>query len=112
VVDGVPVTTYQVTLDLGDLASEPGLTPDAVSIIDNAMVVLDQQGYTGTSVRVAIDRAGFIRQTVATASFSDGSTQTSENTYANFGCAGTVLMPGQVGDTAPPAGCPPSASPR
>jgi hypothetical protein len=69
------------------------------------LALLQQQGYTGTSVKVSIDDAGYIRQTVSVASFSDGATQTTDVTFSNFGCAGKVLMPGQQGATAPPSGC-------
>ena len=37
--------------------------------------------------------------------FSDGGTVTLDAHFSNFGCAGTVLMPGQGGVSTPPSGC-------
>jgi hypothetical protein len=105
VVDGVAVTEYQVTLDPAQQANVPGATSEEATTIADALAVLQQQGYTGTTIKVSIDAAGYIRQTTSVSSFSDGVTQTSETTFSNFGCAGRVLMPGQSGPTAPPSGC-------
>ena len=105
VVDGAPVTIYQVSLDPAQEATVPGTTPDEATALKAALSLLQQQGYTGTTVKVSIDDAGYIRQTVSVAGFSDGVTQTETVTFSDFGCAGKVLMPGQQGATAPPAGC-------
>jgi len=104
-VDGSPVTVYQVTLSPDQEATVTGANTAEATAIQDALGVLKQQGYTGTTVKISIDAAGFIRQTVATASFSDGSSQTGETTFSDFGCAGTVLMPGQQGASSPPPGC-------
>ena len=104
-VDGVAVTTYQVSLVPAQEATVPGTTADEATTIQAALSTLQQQGYTGTTVKVSIDDAGYIRQTVSVASFSDGVTQTQSVTFSDFGCAGTVLMPGQQGATAPPPNC-------
>jgi hypothetical protein len=104
-VDGVAVTDYDVTLDPSQLATSPGTTPEEATTIDNAVAVLDQQGYTGTTVVVGIDASGFIREAVSTTRFADGGTSVLTATFADFGCAGTVLMPGQTGSTGPAAGC-------
>jgi hypothetical protein len=104
-VDGVPVTVYQVQLNAAQEATVTGANADQASAIRDALKVLQAQGYTGTSVKIAIDAGGYIRRTVSTAMFSDGSTQTSQTIFSDFGCAGTVLMPGQQGATTPPAGC-------
>jgi len=104
-VDGVPVTVYQVTLDIAQDASVPGTNAVQNTAIADAIGVLKAQGYTETTVQVSIDAGGYVRRTVSTAAFSDGATQTSETTFSDFGCAGTVLMPGQQGTTSPPAGC-------
>jgi hypothetical protein len=104
-VDGVPVTVYQLTISPAAEADVPRLTDQESEAITAASAVLAAQGYTGTTVQVSIDASGYIRQTVSTAHFSDGSTSVSEATFSDFGCAGTVLMPGQTGATAPPAGC-------
>jgi hypothetical protein len=105
VVDGVAVTEYQVTLDPAQQANVPGATPEEATTISDALTVLQQQGYTGTTIKVSIDAAGYIRQTISVSSFADGVTQTSETTFSDFGCAGKVLMPGQSGPTAPQSGC-------
>ena len=105
VVDGVAVTVYQVTLGPEQQANVPGATPEEATAIGDALGVLKREGYTGTIVRVSIDSAGYIRETISVASFSDGVTQTSEATFSHFGCAGRVLMPGQSGPTLPPPGC-------
>ena len=104
-IDGVAVTNYRVTLDPVQEADVPGTTTEEVTAIHEALGVLKAQGYTGTTVTVSIDDAGFVRQTVSVASFADGATQTSTVTLSGFGCAGTVLMPGQIGSSSPPAGC-------
>ena len=104
-VDGVPVTIYEISIDPAQGANVPGINAEQAKAITEAAAVLKQQGYTGTTVQVSIDASGYIRQTRSVAHFSDGSTTTSESTFSDFGCAGTVLMPGQTGPTAPPAGC-------
>ena len=104
-VAGVPVTVYQVSLSPDQDAHVAGSTPEEATAIHNALVLLQQQGYTGTTVTVSIDAAGFIRRTDSIAAFSDGSTATTTVTFSAFGCAGTVLMPGQPGSTSPPVGC-------
>jgi hypothetical protein len=105
VVDGVAVTTYQVSLDPAQEANVPGTTSEEATAIRDALALLQRQGYSGTTVNVSIDDAGYIRETVSVASFTDGATQTTDVTFSNFGCAGKVLMPGQQGASSPPAGC-------
>ncbi len=104
-VDGVAVTNYDVTVDPSQLATSPGTTPEEATTIDNAVAVLDQQGFTGTTVVVGIDASGFIREAVSTTHFADGGTSVLTATFSDFGCAGTALMPGQTGSTGPAAGC-------
>jgi hypothetical protein len=104
-VDGVPVTVYAISIAPGQGESIPGLTAEETKAIADSDAILKQQGYTGSRVQVSIDGSGYIRQTRSVAHFSDGSTTSSESTFSDFGCAGTVLMPGQTGATAPPAGC-------
>ena len=104
-VDGTPVTEFTVFLDPDAQADPPGATDVEASAIGAALAQLAAQGYRGTTVKVAIDGAGYIRQTVSTASFADGATQITQVTFSDFGCAGTVLMPGQSGASAPPPGC-------
>ena len=104
-VDGVPVTNYQVTNDLTQLAGAAGTSSAQAQAITDALGLLKSQGYTTNSAVVSIDGAGFIRQVKSTDAFGDGSTVTLLATFSNFGCAGTVLMPGQTGSGVPPAGC-------
>ncbi|HVC71594.1 MAG TPA: hypothetical protein VNC61_15170 [Acidimicrobiales bacterium] len=104
-VDGVPVTVYQVTLHPDQEAAVAGTTTQEASAISSALEVLSQQGYTGTTVKISIDGSGYIRRTESVAAFSDGATATDVTIFSNFGCAGTVLMPGQQGSAVPPAGC-------
>jgi hypothetical protein len=104
-VDGVPVTVYEVTLDPDQESTVTGANAYETEAIQSALATLKHEGYTGTSVKISVDADGYIRRTVSTASFADGSTQTSDTTFSNFGCAGTVLMPGQSGSSSPPAGC-------
>jgi hypothetical protein len=104
-VDGVAVTVYQLSITAAQEANVSDTTAEEAKAISAANAVLQAQGYTGTTVQVSIDASGYIRQTRSVAHFSDGSTQISQSTFSDFGCAGTVLMPGQSGATAPPAGC-------
>jgi hypothetical protein len=104
-VDGTPVTIYQLDITPAQEANVPRQTAEESKAVTAADAILQAQGYTGTTVLVSIDASGYIRQTHSTAHFSDGSTTVSQATFSDFGCAGTVLMPGQTGATAPPAGC-------
>jgi hypothetical protein len=104
-VDGVPVTIYQISISPAQDANVPGVNAEEAKTIADSASILKQQGYTGTTVLVSIDASGYIRQTRSVAHFSDGSTTSSQSTFSDFGCAGTVLMPGQTGATAAPAGC-------
>lgn len=107
-VGGVPVTEYDVSIDLTQLAQVQGGSSDEATTIQAAVQELDATGYTGTKVKVAIDGGGFIREVTPVANFSDGGRVSLDATFSNFGCAGTVLMPGQQAattTTAPAAGC-------
>jgi hypothetical protein len=104
-VDGVPVTVYQATLSPAQEQTVTGANATQTEAINDALAVLQQQGYTGTTIKVSVDTDGYIRQTTSVAHFSDGSTQSSTITLSNFGCAGKVIMPGQSGSSVPPTGC-------
>jgi hypothetical protein len=104
-VNGAPVTVYQVAVDPTQLDNAPGITSEESKTTANAVTVLKSEGYTGTSDEVSIDAAGFIREVRSVARFSDGGTVVLDVVLSNFGCAGTVLMPGQQGSGAPPSGC-------
>jgi hypothetical protein len=104
-VDGVPVTIYKLSqtgLQDPDLT---GLTPEQVATIRAADAVIQQSGFSGKTTWVSADADGYIREERTVYTLSDGSTVTGDTVLSNFGCAGTVLMPGQPGTTAPPAGC-------
>jgi hypothetical protein len=115
-VDGTPVTIYQISNNLDQLASAAGTTGAESQTITAALTLLKTQGYTSNSVVVSIDNAGYIRQVKSTDTFTDGSSVTLQATFSNFGCAGTVLMPGQSGSDTPPTGCTspdgPTSSPK
>jgi hypothetical protein len=104
-VDGVPVTKYTVGIDLDQLVFTPGLTTDEITTIKQALDVLKGEGYAKTVDTVSVDADGFIRQVVSVSSFKDGGTVTHEATYSNFGCAGTVQMPGQPAPPPPSVAC-------
>ena len=104
-VAGVPVDVYQIVQTPDQVAQVPGLTDQEQLAVTAAMQLLIQQGYTGSTVLVSVDAAGFIRRTETTDHFADGSTLKSDAEFSNFGCAGTVLMPGQSGSSTPPTGC-------
>ena len=104
-VDGVAVDQYRVFIDPSEEADLPNLTTEQSTTISQALAVLAQNGYLGVSIVVSIDGSGYIRETASTAKYSDGSTSMGETTLSDFGCAGTVLMPGQQGSATPPAGC-------
>ncbi len=104
-VDGTPVTFYQVAVDPARLETMAGLSDDEVATIKAAVAELQGAGYTGTTVKVGIDGAGFIRQATSVANFSDGGTVTLDATFTKFGCAGTVLMPGQTATSTTTSPC-------
>ncbi len=104
-VGGVPVTVYQVAVDPTELVNDPGITSEESTTASAAISLLKDQGYTGTTDDVSIDATGYIREVTSVAHFSDGGTVTLDVTPSNFGCAGTVLMPGQQGPSDPPANC-------
>jgi hypothetical protein len=104
-VGGEPVERYKVSITPQQQGELPGLSDEQTKAIQAALSLLTKDGYMGYSVVVSIDASGFVRQSESTAQFSDGTTATSQATFSDFGCAGTVLMPGQQGSGAPPAGC-------
>jgi hypothetical protein len=104
-VDGVAVTQYQLTIDPASLATAPGMSTEEQSAINAAIQTLTSQGYQTIRDLVSIDASGFIRESASTVTFGDGGTVTLDAHFSNFGCAGTVLMPGQTGASTPPSGC-------
>ena len=104
-IDGVAVTQYELAIDPAALASAPGVTSEEADTINAAIAVLTAQGYTNIRDLVSIDASGFIRESSSTVNFSDGGTVVLDASFSNFGCAGTVLMPGESGSSSPPANC-------
>jgi hypothetical protein len=92
-VDGVAVTKYRVELDASRSASAPGVTPDESSAIQAAMILLEREGYTGTTEDVSVDGIGLIREIRSVAHFDDGGSVTRDLVYSQFGCAGVVVLP-------------------
>jgi hypothetical protein len=95
-VDGAAVTYYEVTIDVAKLADAPDLTDEERLTIEEALPLLRSAGYSGTTERIGIDAAGFIREITATERFSDGSVEVRQSILSNFGCAGTVYMPDET----------------
>ncbi len=104
-VDGVAVTQYELTIDPSSLASAPGTTAEEQSTINAAIQTLTSQGFRTIRDRVSIDASGFIRESSSTVNFADNGTVTLDAHFSNFGCAGTLVMPGQSGESTPPSGC-------
>jgi hypothetical protein len=98
-VDGFHVTYYDVTIDMTQLADTPDLTDEQRQTISDALPLLQQGGYTGTTERIGVDDAGFVREVNAENHFSDGSTGIRHSVLFNFGCAPKQYAP----DQSPPA---------
>lgn len=103
-VDGTAVTIYAVTINVENEANQAGLSPEQQTTIDQALTFLQQQGYTGTSEVVSVDGAGYIREIKSTVTFGSGASVVGDQTYSDFGCAGTVT-PGSPVVQPAPAGC-------
>lgn len=104
-VDGVPVTIYKLSMTGLQDPDLTGLSAEQVATIRAADAIIQQSGFAGKTTLVSVDADGYIRETRTTYSLSDGSNVSQDTVLSNFGCAGSVLMPGQTGSTAPPAGC-------
>ena len=89
-VDGVAVTNYTVDVDLHELVHSAGLSADETTTIEDALAVLDEEGYHGTTATVSVDADGLIRKVVSVTSFDDGGTVTHEATYSDFELRGPV----------------------
>jgi hypothetical protein len=105
IVGGVPVTIYKLSMTGLQDPDLNGLTREQVKTIRAADAVLEATGFSGKTTWVSVDADGYIRETRTTYTLSDGSTVDQDTILSNFGCAGTVLMPGASGSTAPPSGC-------
>ena len=104
-VDGVPVTIYEL--------HESGLEDPTSAVsrrnrrktIRAADAIIESSGFAGKTTWVSVDSEGYIREQKTSYTLPNGSTVTEDTVLSNFGCAGTVLMPGQQGSSAPPSGC-------
>jgi hypothetical protein len=103
-VDGDAVTIYAVTINVENEANQAGLSPEQQTTIDQALTVLQNQDYTGTSELVSVDGAGYIREIKTTVTFASGASVVGDQIYSNFGCGGT-LTPGSPLVQPAPAGC-------
>jgi hypothetical protein len=103
-VDNSTVTTYAVTINVENEANQSGLSPEQQATINQALIFLKQQGYTGTREAVSVDGAGYIREIKSTVTFASGASVVGDQTYSNFGCGGTVT-PGNPVVQPAPAGC-------
>jgi hypothetical protein len=99
------LTVYRITEDHTQDPTAAGLTAQQAATIKTSDAVLAQAGFTATTVYVSVDGSGFIRRTHSVTTFSGGQRVTIVDTFSDFGCAGTALMPDQQGTPTPPAGC-------
>jgi hypothetical protein len=104
-VDGVPVTIYKLSESGLQDPDTSGLTPEQISTIRAADAIIESSGFAGKTTWISVDSAGYIREQKTEYTLPDGSTVTGDTVLSNFGCAGTVLMPGQQGTSGPPPGC-------
>ncbi len=104
-VDGVPVTIYKLSESGLQDPDIGGLTAEQVKTIRAADAIIASSGFAGKTTWVSVDGAGYIREQKTEYTLPDGSTVRQDTILSNFGCAGTVLMPGQQGSSAPPSGC-------
>jgi hypothetical protein len=98
-VDGTAVAYFRVSIDIARILDAPGLSSEQRKTITSALQLLDQAGYRATDEKIGIDGAGFIRAATVLSRFADGSSMTRTTTLSNFGCAGTVVMPGRSAPT-------------
>jgi len=92
-VDGVPVTSYDVAIDMTALRNTPNLSDAQRRTIEDALPLLERGGYRGTTERIGIDDAGYVREVTATARFDDGSTSIRHTVFSSFGCAPQLTTP-------------------
>jgi len=99
-VGDVPVTYYDVTIDVTRLVDAPNLSDIQRQTIAAALPLLEESGYRGTTERIGVDDMGHVREVNATTNFDDGSSTVGHSVLSNFGCAPQVYMPNE---TPPPA---------
>jgi hypothetical protein len=98
-VNGIDVTYYDVTIDMTKLADTPDLTDVQRTTIQDALPLLGQGGYTGTTERIGVDALGLIREVTTTDHFDDGSTGIRHIILSNIGCAPRISPPDQPAPT-------------
>ena len=91
--NGAPVTYYDVVSDVNAMRDLPGLTDEQRKVVSEALVALDQAGFTEATARIAVDAAGYIVESSSKATFSDGSAMNRHMTLSKFGCIGTGPTP-------------------
>jgi hypothetical protein len=106
-VGDVPVTYYDVTIDVTRLVDAPNLSDIQRQTIAAALPLLEESGYGGTTERIGVDDEGHVREVNATTNFDDGSSTVGHSILSNFGCAAKVHMPNEP---RPPATAPPSCA--
>jgi hypothetical protein len=104
-IDGEPITEYGVKVSAAQLVHQPGMTVEQVKTAADGFQLLDQEGYTGTTERVGIDAAGYLRESHTVWNFTDGGTVVSDTIFSDYGCAGTVVLPTQAPAPPPAATC-------
>ncbi|MGH8995693.1 MAG: hypothetical protein ACRDYB_06640 [Acidimicrobiales bacterium] len=104
-VTGVPVTIYKLSMTGLQDPDLNGLSAEQIKTIRAADATLQETDFSGKAILVSVDANGYVREVRTTYTLSDGSSVSQDTVLSNFGCAGTVLMPGETGSTAPPAGC-------
>jgi hypothetical protein len=106
-VGDVPVTYYDVTIDMTKLVDAPNLSDMQRRTIAAALPRLEDSGYRGTTERIGVDDMGYVREISSTTTFDDGSSTVRHSVLSNFGCAPKVYMPNETPppDTTPPP-CP------
>jgi hypothetical protein len=106
-VGDVPITYYDVTIDVTRLTDAPNLSDIQRQTITAAIPLLEESGYQGTTERIGIDDVGYVREINSTTNFEDGSSTVRHSVLSNIGCAPKVYMPNQTPppDTTPPS-CP------
>ena len=80
-VDGDAVTIYTVTINVENEENQAGLSPEQQTTIDQALTVLPNQDYTGTSELVSVDGAGYIREIKTSVTFSTGASVVGDQIY-------------------------------
>ena len=104
-VDGEQLTEYDVTFDAAKLLSQPGMSPEQVVAGNAGLDLLRQEGYVHTTSRLDVDTAGYVRRAQTSWGFADGGTVTTDVTYSDYGCAGTVVLPTQAPSGPPASTC-------